>query len=227
MRMFLIRFLSTVTASGFVLGCMASASFAQTTYMGGPGGALVDAPSLQASGQFISDLVISGTGMSVTAFNSVTLTGFTHTWIGDLEIELQKVGTGELVTLTSPPESEDDIFDGTYTFVVDPARPTIDEATDALFGETLAPGSYAISSFGDNTEPGPRETFNIFNDVLIDGTWRLFIRDFSPGDTGSLGSWQFSSFVEAPVVVPETNTLVLALPALGMIGAGIIRKRKQ
>jgi len=226
MHMTFVRNTTVLFASILALGGLTSAAFAQTVYTGGAGGALVDATAT-AAGVANFDLVLASTGATVTAFNSVTISNFTHTWVGDLEVRLTKVGTGQNVVLMSPPDGVSSNLNGTYTFVVDAARQTIDEAATPLTtAQNVAAGLYAISGYGGGTAAGPRTNYSTFTGVPIDGTWRLTISDFGSGDTGAITGWQFSSFVSAPAVVPEAGTLPLMGTALlGIVG--IIKRRRK
>lgn len=179
----------------------------------GPGFAIVDATTTE-NGVASSTITISGTGLTVTSLNSVTLTGLSHTFAGDLEIDLEHVATGTSVVLTSPPTTASANFNGTYTFVVNPGLSTIDEVTNGQPSSFNIPsGSYAPSAFGGN-----RTNYNAFNGLALDSVWRLTITDFAPGDVGSLQSWGFN--VSA---VPEPGTVA----ALGLGVAALLRRKKR
>ena len=195
---------------------------AQTTHGPGSGGALIDATS-SGNGNFISDIVVIAPATEIIqSFNSVTLTGLTHSWIGDLEILLTNVESGAEVALTSPPDDSEADFNGTYTFLVDPSLQTVDEATSGLASDAVVrPGVYAISSFGGGTDNGSHENFGAFVGLGIGGTWRLSITDFVVEDSGTLSSWQFNATTRnITTAAPEPGSLALAgilLPGMVMI----------
>lgn len=184
----------------------------------GSGFALVDGGA--GIGVASGDIAISGDGRSVASINSVTLSNFTHTWIGDLVITFEHVESGSSVILTSPPDGRSSNFNGTYTFLVNPALQTIDEASlgqsDAF---DLASGNYAISSYGGGTAIGPRTNFNSFAGINLNGTWRLTVEDFVGGDSGAVGGWSFD--VSA---VPEPASMLLIATVLGIGGFRMRRK---
>ncbi len=206
---------------------VARPAVAQVTYGPGSGGALVDGTST-AVGVFNTDIVVNAASQTVTAFNSVTLTGLTHTYLGDLEIRLTKQGTGEFVILTSPPDLRSANFNGTYSFVVNPALQTIDEASAGLATTANIPsGSYAISQYGGGTDNGTRTTYTPFVGVALTGTWRLTISDFDAGDTGALGSWQFNATPSAvSAAAPEPSSIAL-LALSGLTASGMIVRRRR
>ncbi len=198
---------------------------AQTEYTGGPGGPLVDANGLMP-GLFTSNLVISGTGLTVAQINSVTLNNLTHTAIGDLEIALVNLDTTRVIVLTAPPEARNSNFNGAYTFTVNASLPTVDEATAGLSDtQDLPLGFYAASEYGGGFNNGERVDFSALDNTPLDGAWQLQIGDFFPGDTGALGSWSFNART-ASVAVPEPSTLALLAP-VALMGGVALRRRKR
>lgn len=186
----------------------------------GSGFTLVDG-SNAAVGVASSDIVISGDGRSVGSVNSVTLSNFTHTSLGDLVITFEHVESGSSVILTSPPDSRSSNFNGTYTFLVNPGLQTIDEATSGQNSAfNLPSGNYAMSAYGGGAGIGPRTNFAGFSGINLNGTWRLTIEDFAEGDTGAVGGWSFD--VSA---VPEPTSMLLIATVLGIGGFRMRRKK--
>jgi subtilisin-like proprotein convertase family protein len=197
---------------------------AQTTFGPGPGGQLVDASTVV--GEFTSNIVLNLAGVTIEEVVSVTLTGLTHTWLGDLVIGLEHLESGQSVTLTSPPDLRSANLNGTYTFLVNPLVPTLDEASLGLGTSAIVPpGNIAISDYGGGDDIGPRTDFSPLSGLPATGTWQLFIFDFAGGDTGALTSWQFDAITStASSVAPEPGTLTMLLPGV-LAGCFVIRRR--
>jgi subtilisin-like proprotein convertase family protein len=197
----------------------ASAMTANATVYNGTGGALVDAGDDVGLAQF--DINIAGTGGTVTSLNSITVS-LTHTWIGDTVMELDAPDGTTYVSLASPPDSESANYNGTYTFVVDPTKQTIDEVSGPLTtSQDIPSGLYAPSDYGGGTLPGTRVDYNDFVGIGLDGTWTLFIADYGAGDTGDLTGWSIDVDYST-AVTPEPASLA-AIAGLG--GLGLVRRR--
>lgn len=190
-----------------VLILCSSAIHSSAAVYNGSGGPLVDDPG-EGWGTAEFPIAISGTGATVQSVNAVVLTNLTHTWIGDLQLTLL-APDGTLERLASPRDGEDSNFNGTYTFVVDPSVPTLDEATEPLGdGDNLPSQSLAIATYGFGAN-GPRTTYDIFDNKPLDGTWTLRIEDFGGGDTGALGSWSLDVTVPEPGAIGSLGALAL------------------
>lgn len=89
--------------------------------------------------------------------------------------------------------------------------------------------SFAYQSYGNNNPLGQYADF-----FQISGTFQgeartydLYIRNHE-GAGGIPNSTQRQfNLIDAAVVVPEANTFILALPALGIVGAVVIKRRKK
>lgn len=161
-------------------------------------------------------------GVGITSVNSVTLSGLSHTWMGDLTI-----------TLTNP--------DGDTLFLVH----QVGDTTGTAFGDssdfggnyTFAAGGadlWAASLNGDGTYVVPGGTYSPFTNnfngtyTLTDlsildnasaGIWTLTIEDTANGDGGSLGEWSFDANP-----VPEPATMLVLAGGAAAIAA---RRRRK
>ena len=199
--------------TGMFAGVGSAASYSYT----GAGGALVDGAT--DAGAALFDINVSGTGATVTSIQSVTLTGFSHTFAGDLGVYLIGPDGTTYSTLVAPPDDDGANFGGNYTFVVDATKSTIDGATvGAATTFNIPSGTYAISDYGDGVNPGPRSDFSALAGQPLDGTWTLEIDDFYAGETGTLGSWGFTANAG---VAPEPTSIA----ALGAAGLLLHRRR--
>ncbi len=197
------------------LGLCATPAMADTYF--GSGGPLVDHDG-DNPGIALFTINVSGTGADIASLDAITLTDFTHTWLGDTVILLLAPDNATFVLATSPPDLHSANFNGDYTFVVSNILPTIDEIADGQPSTFDVPsGSYAASDYGGGSDPGPRVDWAEMQGVGLDGDWILQIYDFFPGDTGELGGWNFT------VTIPE--------PAgAGLLGAAasllLVRRRR-
>jgi PEP-CTERM putative exosortase interaction domain len=204
-------------------------------YNNGPGGTLVDATLDIATGNiipgvFTSDIVVTDK-FAISSFNSVNLRGFFHTLAGDLTIQLSHLESGTTVDLVNrlgqtngadPFDFGDDSnFGGTYTFT-EAGSSLLDEAQLGNTSYTMTSGTYARSSHSDPAYGNPLDFSNLALDS-IEGTWRLTITDYSPGDFGSLSGWGFA----ATAAIPEPSTLTLFPLGLAFAAAGYGIRRSR
>lgn len=193
----------------------------------GGGFPLVDATTT-SSGTAFGNIVVAGNGGTVASIDSVTVNGFTHTFIGDIFVDFRNVtnATAVSVRLAAPPDATAANFNGSYTFSVNPSLKTIDEAS---FGKAdaddIASGPYAIAGYGGGTANGARTDFNSMSNLAIVGTWQLRVIDFGEGDTGAITSWSFNATVTA---VPEPSSIAL-LGGVAIVGGfyGFRRRRMR
>lgn len=178
------------------------------TFFGG-GGAIPDNGGL--ANPLISDIMVLDTG-GILDLN-VTLLGATHTFVGDLVIDIVHVDSGTSVTLVDRPGVPDFSafgwaydLNGDYTFD-DDASTTWQDANggvqDTAF--TIASGSY----LGEGS-------LGAFNGIDLSGTWRLSVSDNAGFDTGSIQGWSITAVVPSPASVAM----------LGMGGLVAARRRR-
>lgn len=114
---------------------------------------------------------------------TVTLKGFFHTWVGDLIVQLRHLETDTVVDLFRRPgqphfssSGYSSDLNGDYCFS-DCNSCNIEAAAE--HNRVIPAGNYA-----------PRGSLSAFYGLSTAGTWRLIINDCTPGDSGSLSSWE-------------------------------------
>jgi hypothetical protein len=158
-----------------------------------------------ASAGASSSIVIADAGSVLDL--TVTLSGLTHTWVGDLIITLSN-GSSTIDLINQPGGSGGIGFGfswnlgGDYTF---------DDAASATFEGFTGPSSAILPS----GSYAPEGALSSFNGGSIAGTWTLSISDNAGGDTGAFQGWTLTN-VPAPSAV--------ALLGLGGVVAG--RRRR-
>ena len=150
----------------------------------------IDIPNSGAATPYSSDIVIQGVLGRVSRL-TVTLTGLTHPYTGDIDALL--VGpTGRTLMLVSDAGTGNAATNLTLTFD--------DTASQQLGPNALATGSYRPGnlddSSGDDVFPAPAPsspyggTLSVFSGTDPNGTWKLFIRDDTTGNSGQVaGGW--------------------------------------
>lgn len=163
---------------------------------------------------FSDDLVITGNLV-------VTLTGLTHTWVGDVTATLIAPNSTShtlffRIGKTTPAGTGDSSdFNGTYIFS--------DAATGDIWAEAaarnqisaLAPGAYRTTAEGS---PVFTTMDSVFAGLSTQGDWTLRMADLSGGDSGGLVGWSLSMSA-----VPEPNSLTL----LALAGLTLVAKRRR
>ncbi len=139
-----------------------------------------------------SNLSVSGLVGRVQGMTA-RINGLTHGYIDDV---------GAL--LHSPDDLKIRLFCGGSEGSASSANLTFDDAASIIFpaaGASLPSGTYRpwdyygsdLRSFtGDTALKEEAFTMSEFRGVPANGTWRLFMQDFSAGAAGSLASWQLS-----------------------------------
>lgn len=160
---------------------------------------------------------LTGTIPTTPGSVKVTLNGFSHTFPDDVGILL--VGpTGAALLLQSGVAQGQDANNITYTFSDSGATQLPDDT--AITAGTFKPTAhYTGDSFpapGPGTtygNPGPAgggtATFaSVFGGTNPNGNWNLFVRDFVPGDSGSIsGGWSLEITTGGGTAQPFDNRL--------------------
>ena len=171
-----------------------------------------------------SEVSVSGfTG--TTAAVSVRINGFSHTSPDEVGI-LLRAPNGDSLQLQSGAGDSTDINDLTYT-ISDGVFPDLPD-TGAIAPGTYQPTSYYGAS-DDYPSPGPGTSYGVpgpsgsgsfaasFGGENPNGTWRLFVRDFSGGDGGSIaGGWRLQITDDSPFA-PDNDVFAAAQVVAGAI----------
>lgn len=196
------------------------ASVAQASIYNGTGGFLPDAPGDGANG--VASFVINvGDAGQVGSFNSVTITGFNHVFLGDLGATITSPD-GTVITLferigkTNPDSGFGDSsnFLGTYAFANGGAD--IWAAAAAVPGSgNVAQGTYAASAGLTGAAIDLQAAFGGRNAL---GNWTLTITDYSVGEAGAITGWSLNMGV-----VPAPSVAAILVGACASVG----RRRRR
>ena len=193
----------------------------------GSGGAIPDY-SGGTPGLFTSDIVISDSRLILSSGNNVTveLVSLAHTWLGDLQVTLERVGSGGEISLFNRVgrvggsgfgDSSD--LGGTYKFNNSFTGDLW--ATAAGTSGTIPSGEYFPTSAGSSAETSFSD---VWNGLAAADTWRLRIRDHAGADVGSLDSWKLS--IEVADVEPIPEPMSMLLLSTGLAGIAALRRKK-
>ncbi len=146
-----------------------------------------------------SNIAVGGLPTAGVYVQSVTLTGFGHTWPGDVDIALRSP-SGQIVILMS------DIGDAApngvsgRTIIFNDAGPTLPapipsgtfKPTNAVGTFGPEPDQFPAPGPGGVTQPNPAlSMFSSSNDP--NGNWQLLVRDDFAGDAGTIsGGWSIT-----------------------------------
>lgn len=151
----------------------------------------------------------------ISGFNSITLRGLTHTWVGDLVVTLSHGGVtvdlmDRLGATTAGAFGNSENLSGDYTFMLGaPAQP----AAAAMPAGTYAPnanGTAGQSSLATGL-------LSDFTGLEVSGAWTLNVTDRAGGDLGVFNGWDFNvKFIPTPG----------ASALLGLAGLAGLRRRR-
>jgi subtilisin-like proprotein convertase family protein len=158
-----------------------------------------------------SAIAVAGLTGNVTSVK-VTLNNFSHTFVSDVGIVLVAPG-GQALLLQDGAGGEDEIANLTYSLA--------DAGATHLPETAWAPGTYKPTTYfeGDSfPAPGPGTAYNnppgvgtstfasTYNGTNPNGTWNLFVRDFSNLDGGTIaGGWTLEITTSGGVPVPDAQ----------------------
>ena len=161
---------------GFALTLGAFTPQLHATVYNGAGGTLPDRVTGGPQAEISFPIVVSGVGQNVQGINSVTLTGFSHTWAGDLNVSLI-APNGTVLEIWGPPDQDSTNLDGNYVLVESNAIQSLDDASVPLGdGDVIPSGTYATSNYLNATDPGPHGSFASLLNGPVDGTWILQVQ---------------------------------------------------
>jgi hypothetical protein len=164
---------------------------------------------------------VTVTGLNVPILDlNIVLNGFSHTFPSDVGVLLVGPGGQKVVLMDGA---------GGFTPVSNASIIFDDEASSSLPASGGIPsGIYKPTNFfpADTFDPpalaaGPYGSqLSVFDNKLPNGTWSLFVRDFSAGDGGFL-----SGGFGLQISVPEPSSLLLV--GAGLLGLSAWRRRKK
>jgi subtilisin-like proprotein convertase family protein len=164
---------------------------------------------------------------------SVTLTGISHTFIGDLEVRLYPpsatdppaFGTTDAVLLSTD-ASVNCNFGGTYRFT-DVAATSLETATLPCVGQPAGTDNFVVPS-GDyrasntaGTTISLFSTFGTLTPAQANGDWQLCVYDFATGDTGTVAGWSLQLGISPTAASVSVSGRVTAGKGQGLPGATV------
>jgi len=216
MKRYILRFGITLLAAAFVFS-MAQRALASTFTFSNTAPITINdnAPATP----YPAIINISGFTARILDLN-VAITGLSHTFPTDIGILLVGPG-GQTVVLMDNTGGINPISNVNLTFDDEAATGVPNPIFGSLASGTYKPTNNAPTDVFAAPAPGRPygTTLSVFDNTLPNGAWRLFVEDFSPGDSGSI-----SGGFSLQVTTPEPSTLLLFGVGLFTISAWLRRK---
>ncbi len=222
MRHFLAFPAVALSALVAVLGVAAPAAHAQTFSNAAP----IAIPTGGTANPYPSSIVVSGVPASI-GFLRVTLNGFSHTWVSDVNVLLVSP-SGQKILLMANTNNNADATNNTLTFVPDGSATLPNSDTNVVSGVYacsvyLAPSALPV--------PAPAGPYGTSLTPLIgtspNGTWNLYVwDDDGTGDSGTIaGGWSIglSGTPPGPVATAFTYQGLLSTSGTPINGDANVR----
>jgi len=195
---------TVVASAALALGLPAAPAFAATETFSNP--STITIPSGGAATPYPSGITVGGAASLVTDVN-VTLHGFTHQFMADVDILLVGPG-GQSVVILSDAGCSSNVSGLELTFDQSAAG-TVPES--GVSSGTYRPTNVDVGCDGGSESfpnPAPADpwgsSLDVYNDTLAQGTWNLFVVDDASLYAGSIaGGWSLtidSVPAEAPTI---------------------------
>jgi subtilisin-like proprotein convertase family protein len=218
------RALASIGAAIMVLGVAAAPATASTASFSNPAPFDIRTGPAGNADPYPSEVSVSGFS-GTTAAVSVRINDFSHTAPDEVGI-LLRAPNGDSLLLQSGAGDSTDINNLTYT-ISDGVFPDLPDTG------VIAPGTYQPTSYygasDDYPSPGPGTSYGVpgpsgsgsfagsFGGDNPNGTWRLFVRDFSGGDGGSIaGGWTLKVTDNSPFA-PDNDVFAAAQVVSGSV----------
>lgn len=165
----------------------------------------------QAGAVLAEIMVPAGGAPNVGDVNVDTI--ITHTWQGDLLIELEHLGNRiGLVNRPGVPQSMFGFSENNYGNIGTGAKFILDDEAASVY-DVGAPGVGPLGILNVTGPWRPESALSIFDGGAKAGSWRLWVSDHAPADLGAI-----RNFGLAITAVPEPTTLgLLAVGALATL----------
>jgi len=186
-----------------------SASAAVYTFSGGP----ITIPPFGKGNPYPRTIVVAGIPPAETVLDvDVIVTNYSHAFPEDTGALVTNPGGGQPVVLFNGPG--DGAAASALTWVFDDAAATrLPFASDPLVSGTFRPSNeYPDDPFDPPAPAGPYSTnLATLKTGSPNGTWSLYVQDFSDVDAGSIGGWGLRI---------ETTNLITILPSVAIKVSG-------